>query len=106
MATNETDLEPLIDIVVAHNGIVLNGHDHCLGHFYTNDTNFILSGGAGYPQAGDCNNGVATGPFAKFLAANNLAGMFIFVSVYSTYRKTMSVGKVMVVIVALGIELS
>jgi tartrate-resistant acid phosphatase type 5 len=74
VSTNQTDLEPLIDIVVAHSGIVINGHDHCLGHFYSNNTNFILSGAAGYPQAGDCNNGVALGPFALYLAANNLTG--------------------------------
>ncbi|TKA34603.1 hypothetical protein B0A54_13747 [Friedmanniomyces endolithicus] len=42
-ATNETDLEPLMDIVVAHKATVMNGHDHCMGHFYSNDTNFILS---------------------------------------------------------------
>lgn len=73
-ATNETDLEPLMDIVAAHNGVVINGHDHCLGHFYSNNTNFILSGAAGYPQAGDCNNGFAPGPYALYLAANNLTG--------------------------------
>ncbi len=73
-ATNETDLQPLIDIVVQHNGVVLNGHDHCLGHFYSNNTNFILSGAAGYPQAGDCNNGIAPGEYALFLGANNLTG--------------------------------
>jgi tartrate-resistant acid phosphatase type 5 len=69
-----TDLEPLIAITAAHNGVVLNGHDHCLGHFFDNNTNFVLSGAAGYPQAGDCNNGVAPGPYALYLAANNLTG--------------------------------
>ena len=73
-ADNETDLFPLIEIVTKHNGIVLNGHDHCLGHFFYNDTNFILSGAAGYPQAGDCNNGTAQGPYALYLGANNLTG--------------------------------
>jgi hypothetical protein len=73
-ATNETELAPLVDIVTQHGGIVLNGHDHCLGHYYVNNTNFILSGGAGYPQAGDCNNGVPLGPYALFLGANELAG--------------------------------
>lgn len=53
---------------------MLNGHDHCLGHFFLNDTNFILSGAAGYPQAGDCNNGTALGPYALFLGANNFTG--------------------------------
>ena len=74
VSTNETDLAPLIDIVEKHHGIVLNGHDHCLGHFFLNNTNFILSGAAGYPQAGDCNNGTAQGPYALYLAANNLTG--------------------------------
>ena len=49
-----------------------------MGHFFQNDTNFILSGAAGYPQAGDCNNGVAQGPYALFLGANNLTGEFCF----------------------------
>ncbi|KAH8807592.1 putative tartrate-resistant acid phosphatase type 5 precursor [Xylogone sp. PMI_703] len=71
VATNETDLQPLIDIVVEHKGIVLNGHDHCLGHYFYNNTNFILSGAAGYPQGGDCNNGVSLGPYVKYLGANN-----------------------------------
>ncbi|KAK0343562.1 hypothetical protein LTR02_014387 [Friedmanniomyces endolithicus] len=79
-ATNETDLEPLIDIVVAHKATVMNGHDHCMGHFYSNDTNFILSGAAGYPQAGDCNNGTAPGPYAKFLGANSLTAANGFVT--------------------------
>ena len=74
VSTNETDLTPLIEVVQHHNGIVLNGHDHCLGHFFYNNTNFILSGAAGYPQAGDCNNGVALGPYAMYLGANSLAG--------------------------------
>jgi tartrate-resistant acid phosphatase type 5 len=76
-STNETDLAPLISIVEKHQGIVLNGHDHCMGHFFSNNTNFILSGAAGYPQAGDCNNGIAPGPFTLFLAANNLTGKFL-----------------------------
>lgn len=63
-----------MEVVTKHNGIVFNGHDHCLGHFFFNDTNFILSGAAGYPQAGDCNNGTAQGPYALYLAANNLTG--------------------------------
>lgn len=73
-STNQTDLAPLISIVEAHNGIVMNGHDHCLGHFFNNNTNFILTGAAGYPQAGDCNFGVAPGPYAKYLAANAVQG--------------------------------
>ncbi|KAK9357737.1 Metallo-dependent phosphatase-like protein [Lipomyces starkeyi] len=69
-STNTTDLLPLIEIVEEHGGIVLNGHDHCLAHYVYNNTNYVLSGAAGYPQAGDCNNGVKLGPYAKFLAAN------------------------------------
>ena len=97
-STNETDLEPLIDVVVKHNATVLNGHDHCLvslaapttnskqvaykrqGHYYNNNTNFVLTGAAGYPQAGDCNNGTALGPYAKFLAANPLTAANGFVT--------------------------
>jgi hypothetical protein len=63
-STNQTDLAPLIAVVEQHKGIVMNGHDHCLGHFFLDNTNFILSGAAGYPQAGDCNNGIAPGPYA------------------------------------------
>jgi tartrate-resistant acid phosphatase type 5 len=77
-ADNETDLAPLIQIVEQHQGIVMNGHDHCLGHFFFNNTNYILSGAAGYPQAGDCNNGTAQGPYALYLGANNLTGKPIF----------------------------
>ncbi|KAI1626888.1 putative tartrate-resistant acid phosphatase type 5 precursor [Exophiala viscosa] len=79
-STNQTDLAPLISIVEAHNGIVLNGHDHCLAHYYYNNTDFILTGAAGYPQAGDCNNGTALGPFALFLAANPLTAANGFVT--------------------------
>lgn len=78
VATNQTDLARLVSIVAAHNGIVLNGHDHCLAHFFNNNTNFITSGAAGFPQAGDCNNGTKTGPFAKYLAANPQQGKFCF----------------------------
>ncbi|KIX99671.1 uncharacterized protein Z520_04306 [Fonsecaea multimorphosa CBS 102226] len=86
-ATNQTDLAPLIEVVMKHNGIVLNGHDHCLGHFYLNNTNFVLSGAAGYPQAGDCNNGTALGPYALYLAANNLtaANGFVTLDISSSY---------------------
>lgn len=78
---NETDLAPLINIVEKHHGIVLNGHDHCMGHFFFNNTNYILSGAAGYPQAGDCNNGVSLGPYTRFLGANNLAGKFLLIGI-------------------------
>lgn len=63
-----------------HKGAVMNGHDHCLGHFYSNETTFILNGAAGYLQAGDCNNGTAPGPFALYLGANNLTGKWCLVS--------------------------
>jgi tartrate-resistant acid phosphatase type 5 len=87
VSTNETDLAPLIKVVEAHNGIVINGHDHCLGHFFNNNTNFILSGAAGYPQAGDCNNGVPLGPYALYLAANNLTGKSSTSSLRVTARR-------------------
>ncbi|KAF9442980.1 putative tartrate-resistant acid phosphatase type 5 precursor [Macrolepiota fuliginosa MF-IS2] len=80
VSSNQTELEPLIDIVVKHKGVVLNGHDHCLAHYFSNNTNFVLSGGAGYPQAGDCNFGVAPGPFAKFLGANSQSAANGFVT--------------------------
>ncbi|KAG6827407.1 hypothetical protein H0H92_011906 [Tricholoma furcatifolium] len=64
----------------SHNGVVLNGHDHCLAHFYNNNTNFILAGGAGYPQAGDCNNGISLGPYTKWLGANAEAAANGFVT--------------------------
>lgn len=70
-ASNNTELAPVAAIVEKYNGITLMGHDHCLAHYYYNNTNYILSGAAGYPQGGDCNNGVPLGPFAKYLAANN-----------------------------------
>jgi tartrate-resistant acid phosphatase type 5 len=76
-STNQTELAPLISIVEKYQGIVINGHDHCMGHFFGNNTNFILSGAAGYPQAGDCNFGIAPGPYALFLAANNLTGKLL-----------------------------
>ncbi|KAH8694144.1 putative tartrate-resistant acid phosphatase type 5 precursor [Talaromyces proteolyticus] len=77
---NYTELWPLISVVEKHNGIVLNGHDHCTAHYQSNNTNFVLSGGAGYPQAGDCNNGVSLGPFVKFLGANSQAAANGFVT--------------------------
>ncbi|GAD91496.1 tartrate-resistant acid phosphatase type 5 precursor, putative [Paecilomyces variotii No. 5] len=79
-STNYTELWPLMSIVEQHKATVLNGHDHCLAHYYANQTNFILSGGAGYPQAGDCNNGVPLGPYAKWLGANNQSAANGFVT--------------------------
>lgn len=73
-AGNNTELAPLMEIVEAHNGFVIMGHDHCLAHYVFNNTNHILTGAAGFPQPGDCNNGVALGSFAKFLGANELQG--------------------------------
>lgn len=70
-STNFTELSPFVEIVEKYNGIVVNGHDHCLAHYHLNNTNFILTGGSGYAEPGDCNNGVALGPFAKFLGANS-----------------------------------
>jgi hypothetical protein len=79
-ATNNTDVAPLIAVVEKHGGVVLNGHDHCLAHFYNNNTNFILAGGAGYPQAGDCNYGVPLGPYTKWLGANSQSAANGFVT--------------------------
>ncbi|GIC90152.1 uncharacterized protein Aud_006584 [Aspergillus udagawae] len=79
-ATNNTDVAPLIAVVEKHGGVVLNGHDHCLAHFYNNNTNFILAGGAGYPEVGDCNNGVPLGPYTKWLGANSQSAANGFVT--------------------------
>ncbi|PKX96516.1 uncharacterized protein P174DRAFT_428059 [Aspergillus novofumigatus IBT 16806] len=57
-----------------------NGHYHCLAHVYNNNTNFILAGGAGYPQAGDCNYGVPLGPYTKWLGANSQSAANGFVA--------------------------
>ncbi|KAJ9204592.1 hypothetical protein DTO164E3_1767 [Paecilomyces variotii] len=78
--TNYTELWPLIEIVEQHKATVLNGHDHCMAHYYNNQTNFILSGGAGYPEVGDCNNGVPLGPYTKWLGANNQSAANGFVT--------------------------
>ncbi|KAG6807530.1 hypothetical protein H0H92_007166 [Tricholoma furcatifolium] len=77
---NNTDLAPLISIIEQHNSVVLNGHDHCLAHFNYNNTNFILAGGAGYPQVGDCNYGIPLGPYTKWLGANAQAAANGFVT--------------------------
>lgn len=55
---------------------MINGHNHCLGHFSQNNTNFILSGAAGISTSGDCNNGIALGSYTLYLGANNLTGKF------------------------------
>lgn len=69
-STNYTELTPLMNIVEQHNGVVVNGHDHCLAHYQYQNTDFVLTGGAGYAEAGDCNYGVPLGPYVKFLGAN------------------------------------
>ncbi|KUL87372.1 hypothetical protein ZTR_04645 [Talaromyces verruculosus] len=69
-STNYTELWPLVSVAEQHNGVVLNGHDHCAAHYVGNNTNFVLSGAAGYPEVGDCNNGVALGSYVKFLGAD------------------------------------
>ncbi|RHZ53434.1 uncharacterized protein CDV56_104911 [Aspergillus thermomutatus] len=79
-AGNNTDVAPLISVVEKHGGVVLNGHDHCLAHFYNNNTNFILAGGAGYPEVGDCNYGVPLGPYTKWLGANSQSAANGFVT--------------------------
>ncbi|KAJ5715706.1 uncharacterized protein N7483_012887 [Penicillium malachiteum] len=69
-AGNYTELDPLMEIVRENNAVVINGHDHCLAHYEYEGTNFVLTGGAGYAQAGDCNYGIPLGPYAKWLGAN------------------------------------
>lgn len=84
---NFSELWPLISVVEEHNGVVLNGHDHCAAHYYGNNTNFVLSGAAGFPQGGDCNNGEALGPFVKFLGANSQAAANGFVTMDITSKE-------------------
>ncbi|OBT50824.1 hypothetical protein VE04_09337 [Pseudogymnoascus sp. 24MN13] len=79
-SSNYTELAPFVEIVSKYNGIVVNGHEHGRAHYYANNTNFILTGGAGYPEAGDCNNGVKLGPFVKYLGANEQAAANGFVT--------------------------
>ncbi|KNG80586.1 hypothetical protein ANOM_010985 [Aspergillus nomiae NRRL 13137] len=67
---NYTELAPLMDIVREHKGVVINGHDHCMAHYQYQGLDFVLTGGAGYAEAGDCNFGVPLGPFAKWLGAD------------------------------------
>jgi hypothetical protein len=71
---NNTELAPLLEVAEQHDAFVIMGHDHCLAHYFYNNTNYILTGAAGYTQPGDCNNGVPLGPFAKYLGANDLQG--------------------------------
>jgi tartrate-resistant acid phosphatase type 5 len=86
-SSNYTELSPLVEIVKKHNGIVLNGHDHCTAHYHYQGTHFVLSGAAGYPAAGDCNNGVSLGPFVKFLGANAEAAANGFVTLDITKKE-------------------
>ncbi|KAJ5606243.1 hypothetical protein N7510_009024 [Penicillium lagena] len=79
-SSNYTELAPLMDIVQKHNGVVVNGHDHCMAHYYYQDTNFVLTGAAGYAQAGDCNYGEKLGPFAQWLGADKLQSANGFVT--------------------------
>ncbi len=69
-SSNYTELSPLMDIVKQNNGVVVNGHDHCMAHYQYQGTNFVLTGGAGYAEAGDCNFGVPLGPCVKWLGAD------------------------------------
>ncbi|GFF85346.1 purple acid phosphatase 3 [Aspergillus lentulus] len=69
-SSNYTELAPLIDIVRENNGVVVNGHDHCMAHYHYQGMDFVLTGGAGYAEAGDCNYGVPLGPYAKWLGAD------------------------------------
>lgn len=79
-STNYTELWPLVSVAEQHNGVVLNGHDHCAAHYVGNNTNFVLTGAAGFPQAGDCNHGVSLGSYVKFLGANAAAAANGFVT--------------------------
>lgn len=84
---NNTELWPLVEIVQEHKGVMLSGHDHCLGHYVGNNTHIVLSGAAGYPQAGDCNYGVPLGPYTKFLGSNSQAAANGFVTMDITKQK-------------------
>lgn len=77
---NFTELAPLMDIVRHHDGVVINGHDHCMAHYYYQDTNFVLSGAAGHPEAEGCNYGQKLGSFAKWLGADRLQSANGFVT--------------------------
>lgn len=79
-STNYTELAPLMDIVRQHSGVVINGHDHCLAHYFLQDTNFVLAGAAGFTEPGDCNFGQSLGPFTKFLGADKLQAANGFVT--------------------------
>ncbi|KAJ5138180.1 purple acid phosphatase 3 [Penicillium atrosanguineum] len=43
------------DATWKNNGAVVNGHDHFMAHYQYEGTDFVLTGGAGYAEAGDCN---------------------------------------------------
>ncbi|KAJ5745271.1 hypothetical protein N7520_010453 [Penicillium odoratum] len=85
-STNYTELDPLMEIVRANNAVVVNGHDHCLAHYQYEGTEFVLTGGAGYAQAGDCNYGVPLGDYAKWLGAdaNQAANGFVTLDINSS----------------------
>ncbi|KAJ5432162.1 uncharacterized protein N7458_011318 [Penicillium daleae] len=85
-STNYTELAPLMDIVRENNGVVINGHDHCMAHYQLNGTNFVLTGGAGYAEAGDCNYGVPLGPFTKWLGADAQQAANGFVTLDISYN--------------------
>lgn len=85
-STNYTELAPLMDIVRENNGVVINGHDHCMAHYQFNGTNFILTGGAGYAEAGDCNYGVPLGPYTKWLGADAQQAANGFVTLDISYN--------------------
>lgn len=85
-SSNYTELTPLMDIVREHNGIVVNGHDHCMAHYQYQGTNFVLTGAAGYAQASDCNYGQKLGPFAKWLGADRRQAANGFVTMDISYN--------------------
>ncbi|KAI8062565.1 Metallo-dependent phosphatase-like protein [Gongronella butleri] len=67
-----TDLADVNALAQKHKAIYLNGHDHCLALYQQNDIPYILTGGMGLTQPGDCNNGVKVGDFSvKLFASQN-----------------------------------
>ncbi|KAJ5097365.1 hypothetical protein N7456_008086 [Penicillium angulare] len=85
-SSNYTELQPLIDIVRENNGVVVNGHDHCMAHYQYQGMDFVLTGGAGYAEAGDCNYGVPLGPYAKWLGADAMQAANGFVTLDISYE--------------------
>ncbi|ORX48858.1 Metallo-dependent phosphatase [Hesseltinella vesiculosa] len=69
-ANYTTDLAEINDLVQQHKAIYINGHDHCMALYQQNDVPYILTGGMGLTEPGDCNNGVRFGNFTVKLFAS------------------------------------